>query len=128
MNFKRVSAVAISILISGGMIAAQSQESPSNLTGNAERGKTLFITAFKCASCHGTTAESGSPRLVPMRRTQADFITFVQKPPVQAMPAFGDQPAQALADVYAYLKSIQASTPPPVQSIPILNDVLKTIP
>jgi mono/diheme cytochrome c family protein len=110
--------------IAGG----QAQDAAANLTGNAERGKTLFTAAFKCASCHGTTGESGSPRLVPMRRTQADFIRFVQKPTANAMPAFGDQPAQALADVYAYIKSIPERTPPQVQSIPALNDVLKTIP
>ena len=59
---------------------------------------------------------------------RADFIRFVQKPTANQMPAFGDQPAQALADVYAYIKSIPERTPPPVQNIPILNDVLKTIP
>src|SRR5437867_13280060 len=100
------------------------QDSPTNLTGNAERGKTLFTTTFKCGSCHGSTGESGSPRLIPMKRTQADFIAFVRKPTVNAMPAFGDQPAQTLADVYAYIKSIPERTPPPVQNIPILNDVL----
>jgi len=63
-----------------------------------------------------------------MRRTQENFIAFLQKPTANAMPAFGDQPVQALADVYAYLKSIQAATPPPAQNIPLLNDVLKTIP
>src|SRR4030095_2198871 len=110
--------------IAGG----QAQDAAANLTENAKRGKTLFTAAFKCASCHGTTGESGSPRLVPMRRTQADFIRFVQKPTANAMPAFGDQPPQALADVYAYIKSIPERTPPPVQSIPALNDVLKTIP
>ena len=110
------------------MTGRQAQDSAANLTGNVERGKTLFTVAFKCASCHGTTGESGSPRLVPMRRTQADFIRFVQKPTANAMPAFGDQPPQALADVYAYIKSIPERTPPPVQSIPVLNDVLKTIP
>ena len=107
---------------------ALSQDPAANLTGNAERGKVLFTETFKCASCHGTTAESGSPRLVPMRRTQADFITYVRKPTANAMPAFGDQQPQALADVYAYIKSIPERTPPPAQSIPILNDVLKTIP
>jgi len=110
------------------MIGRQAQDSAANLTGNVERGKTLFTVAFKCASCHGTTGESGSPRLVPMRRTQADFIRFVQKPTANAMPAFGDQPPQALADVYAYIKSIPERTPASVQSIPVLNDVLKTIP
>src|SRR5262245_17388972 len=116
------------VFLSNSMASGQSQTSAANLTGNAERGKTLYTAAFKCASCHGTTGESGSPRLVPMRRTQADFIAFVQKPTVNAMPAFGDQSQQALADVYAYIKSIPERTPPPVQSIPALNDVLKTIP
>jgi mono/diheme cytochrome c family protein len=112
------------------MIAGQTPNPnpPANLTGNADRGKALFTVTYKCASCHGTTAESGSPRLVPMRRTQENFIAYVQKPTAQAMPTFGDQPAQALADVYAYLKSIPERTPPPASSIPILNDVLKTIP
>jgi mono/diheme cytochrome c family protein len=108
--------------------AGQTPDPTANLTGNVERGKTLFTTAFKCASCHGSTGESGSPRLVPMRRTQAEFIKFVQKPTVNQMPAFGDQSPQALADVYAYIKSIPERTPPPLQSNPILNDVLKTIP
>ena len=119
--------IALCVLLAVMILPAQSQD-PANLQGNVERGKTLYTTAFKCASCHGSTGESGSPRLVPMRRTQADFIRFVQKPTVNAMPAFGDQQAQALADVYAYIKSIPEKTPPPLQNIPILNDVLKTIP
>jgi mono/diheme cytochrome c family protein len=115
----------IGIILLALAIVAQD---PGTLTGNAERGKTLFNASFKCGSCHGSTGESGSPRLIPMKRTQADFIRFVQKPTVNQMPAFGDQSAQALADVYAYLKSIPERTPPPVQNISILNDVLKTIP
>jgi len=120
--------LVVAMILPAMMTGGQAQDSVANLTGNVERGKTLFTAAFKCASCHGTTGESGSPRLVPMRRTQADFIRFVQKPTANAMPAFGDQPPQALADVYAYIKSIPERTPPPVQSIPALNDVLKTIP
>src|SRR5262245_27188713 len=118
----------VAIWILAVVLTGQPQDSASNLTGNAERGKSLFTGALRCASCHGTTAESGSPRLVPMKRTQADFIAFVQKPTANAMPTYGDQSAQALADVYAYLRSINAATPPPVEKIPILNDVLKTIP
>src|SRR2546427_7053584 len=109
-------------------MTGHSQNSAADLTGNVERGRMLFTATFKCASCHGTTGESGSPRLVPMRRTQADFIAFVQKPTANAMPAFGDQTSQALADVYAYVKSVPVKTPPPVQNRAILNDVLKTIP
>jgi mono/diheme cytochrome c family protein len=120
--------VLAAIVLFEGFASAQSQQDFATLNGNVERGRSLFITTFKCASCHGTTALSGSPRLVPMRRTQAEFITFVRKPAVNAMPAYGDQPPQALADVYAYIKSITPPSPPPVQNIPILNDILKTIP
>jgi hypothetical protein len=63
-----------------------------------------------------------------MARDQANFIAFLQKPTANAMPAYGDQPVQALADLYAYIKSVPAPNPPPVQNIPILNDILKTIP
>jgi mono/diheme cytochrome c family protein len=118
--------VFVSLFIAVPLV--QSQNDPASLTGNADRGRTLFTKTFNCASCHGSTAVSGSPRLLPMRRTQEQFITYVQKPTANAMPTYGDQPAQALADVYAYLKSLKEPSPPPVQNIPILNDVLKTIP
>lgn len=119
---------AATAMFSAVFSTAAPQTPAASLTGDAGRGKELFTTTYKCSSCHGTTAESGSPRLVPMRRTQENFIAYVQKPTAQAMPTFGDQPAQALADVYAYLKSIQAATPPPLEKMPLLNDVLKTIP
>jgi len=123
----KIGALIAVMIVSATAMNGLSQDSAA-LTGNVERGKTLFTVTLKCASCHGTTAVSGSPRLVPMRRSQAEFIAFVQKPTVNAMPAFADQSPQALADVYAYIKSVPVPSPPPVQNIPILNDVLKTIP
>jgi mono/diheme cytochrome c family protein len=120
-------ALAVAAIVSVLSIAGQAQNT-TTLTGNAERGKALFTGAFRCASCHGTTAESGSPRLLPVRRTQAEFIAYVQKPTANAMPTYGDQSAQALADVYAYLRSLKEPSPPPAQNIPLLNEVLKTIP
>ena len=127
MKLKWVCALVGALILLTPVVPAQSQDA-QNLTGNVERGKSLFTVTFKCASCHGTTGISGSPRLIPMRRTQAQFITFVQKPTVNQMPAYGDQTPQALADVYAYIKSIPETTPPPMEKIPILNDILKTIP
>ena len=106
---------------------AYSQGAANAPAGNAERGRTYYVSTFKCASCHGTRGLEGSPRLVPMTRDQSNFISFVQKPSVNAMPSYGDQPAQALADVYAYIKSIPAPALPPVTSIPALNEALKTV-
>jgi mono/diheme cytochrome c family protein len=116
------------IQVFGLLVAAALAQSPAaTVTGNVERGRNLYIVAYKCGSCHGTAGTSGSPRLVPMSRDQANFITFLQKPTANAMPAYGDQPVQNLADVYAYIKSVPVPTTPPAQNIPILNDILKTI-
>ena len=95
-------------------------------SGDAKRGKTLFDQTYRCYACHGFAGETGSPRLVPMSRTEESFTDFVRKPPRPAMPAFSDVPAKDLADVYAYLRSLR-STAPAAASIPLLNDILQQI-
>ena len=87
-------------------------------TGDARRGKTLFDQTYRCYACHGFAGETGSPRLVPMSRTEESFTDFVRKPSRPAMPAFSDVPAKDLADVYAYLRSLR-STAPAAASIPL---------
>jgi mono/diheme cytochrome c family protein len=95
-------------------------------SGDAKRGKTLFDQTYRCYACHGFAGETGSPRLVPMSRTEESFTDFVKKPTRAAMPAFSDVPAKDLADVYAYLRSLR-STAPEAASIPLLSDILKQI-
>lgn len=116
---------AAALLLSAAAGDARSQSSTAALVGNVERGKTAYST-YKCYACHGTRGETGSPRLVPMARTQENFIAFVRKP-AQAMPPFADVQEQTLADVYAFIKSIPATPPPAAESIPILNEILKTL-
>ena len=95
-------------------------------SGDVKRGKTLFDQTYRCYACHGFAGETGSPRLVPMSRTEESFTDFVRKPSRPAMPAFSDVPAKDLADVYAYLRSLR-STAPAAESIPLLKDILKDI-
>src|SRR5712691_7383061 len=95
-------------------------------TGDAKRGKTLFDQTYKCYACHGYAGETGSPRLVPMSRTEEAFVAFVRTPPRQAMPSFGDVPGPDLADIYAYLRSLR-STPQAAENIPLLRDILQQI-
>jgi len=95
-------------------------------SGDAKRGKTLFDQTYRCYACHGFEGETGSPRLVPMSRTEESFTDFVRKPSRPAMPAFSDVPAKDLADVYAYLRSLR-STAPAAASIPLLSDILRQI-
>ena len=96
------------------------------LSGDAKRGKTLFDQTYRCYACDGYDGETGSPRLVPMSRTEEAFVAFVRKPPRQAMPSFADVAAQDLADVYAYLRSLR-STAPAAENIPLLRDILQQI-
>lgn len=94
--------------------------------GDAKRGKALFDDSYRCYACHGFAGETGSPRLVPMARTEEAFMAYVRKPATQGMPSFSDVAAKDLADVYAYLRSLRPA-PPAAQSIPLLRDILQQI-
>ncbi|MBI3048390.1 MAG: cytochrome c [Acidobacteria bacterium] len=88
------------------------------------RGKPLYEQTYRCYACHGFDAQSGTPRLVPMTRTQAAFVTYLRKPSSPAMPSFADVSMQDLADVYAHIRSLP-TTAPSVESVPILRDILE---
>lgn len=128
IRIKVMRTLAVVLLMSAGLLPragdvnAQSQDTVPS--GNAPRGKTLFEIKYKCYACHGYDGQTGSPRLVPMPRTQSAFIAYLRKPSTQGMPKFVDVPAQDLADVYVYIRSIPAAAPP-VNTIPLLNDVLR---
>jgi mono/diheme cytochrome c family protein len=122
----KVLLVAITVAVLMVPLRAQQaapQGSSSPVKGDATRGKTLYDSTFNCYACHGFDGQSGSPRLVPMQRSEAAFIAFLRKPPREAMPRFADVPDRDLADVYAYIRSIPVAAPP-VDSIPLLKGVL----
>jgi len=114
------------VMLSVVVLGAQATREAGTPTGDAKRGKTLFDQTYKCYACHGYEGETGSPRLVPMARTEEAFVAFVQKPPRAAMPSFADVTAKDLADVYAYLRSLHPA-PPAAQTIPLLRDILDQI-
>ena len=93
---------------------------------DVNRGKTLFDQTYRCYACHGYGGDTGSPRLVPMSRTEESFVEFVRKPPRPAMPSFVDVPLKDLSDVYAYLRSLK-STAQAADTIPLLRDILQQI-
>jgi mono/diheme cytochrome c family protein len=84
----------------------------------------LYADTFNCYACHGFDGQSGERRLVPMNYTQEGFITLVQNSPLPNMPAFPDAPAQALADIYSYIKTIPADAPA-VSEVPLLREILE---
>ena len=94
------------------------------LVGDAARGQPLFADTFNCYACHGFDAQSGERRLVPLNYTQEGFITFVQSSPLPNMPAYPDASAQQLADIYAYIRTLQPDAPA-VADTPLLRDILE---
>lgn len=114
----------LAIAVAVGVAHAQAPTVPGAPTGDPSRGKMLYENTYRCYACHGFDAQSGTPRLVPMTRTQAMFITYVRKPSSPAMPSFADVPMQDLADVYAYIRSLP-TTAPSAESLPVLRDILQ---
>jgi mono/diheme cytochrome c family protein len=109
---------------SAKILLNQTATSSSTQKADAARGKMLFDKTLRCYACHGFGGQTGTPRLVPMARSEEAFISYLRKPATPAMPAFADVPRQDLVDVYAYIKSIPTDAPSS-DSIPLLNDLIQ---
>jgi mono/diheme cytochrome c family protein len=109
------------------MLGAQAQQvSTAAPTGDAKNGKVLYEQTYRCYACHGYSGETGSPRLVPMTRSEEAFIAYVRKPATAEMPSFADVSSANLADVYAYIRSLKPDAPA-VEDVPLLSDILRAI-
>jgi mono/diheme cytochrome c family protein len=105
------------------LAVAQTPASLAAPTGNAQRGKVVFETTLRCFACHGYDGQTGSPRLVPMARSEDVFLAYVRKPATQGMPSFAAVSEQQLRDVYAYIRSIPQAAPSP-DSVPLIKGIL----
>ena len=88
--------------------------------GNVENGKRLYLKDG-CYECHGYAGQGGAgARLAPKVLATASFIKYVRHP-AGAMPPYTSKVATdaELADIRAFLATIPE--PPPLKSIPILN-------
>ena len=90
--------------------------------GDVQNGKRLFVRNA-CYQCHGYVGQGGQAgaRLAQTKLPLAAFIAYVRNPAPSGMPPFRAKimPDQDLADVYAYIQTFPP--PPPVSSIPLLN-------
>lgn len=95
----------------------------SGLTGNSQTGARIFASDG-CYECHGRVGQgaqqTGAPRIGPPALSIDAFARYIQRP-TGNMPPYTSKvvPDQAVADIYAYLKSVPP--PPPAKSIPLLN-------
>ena len=100
---------------------AAAPSAPSATSGNAANGKKIY-TDYYCYACHGTEGQGGrdGARIAPNPPPFNSLRTYVRKP-TGNMPAYTSKVVgdQELADIYAYLKTIQP--PPSVKNIPLLS-------
>jgi mono/diheme cytochrome c family protein len=121
---RRVLLSLTTLVALGSLAAAQTPATPlAAPTGNAQRGKAVFETTLRCFACHGYDGQTGSPRLVPMARSEDIFLVYVRKPATAGMPSFAAVPEQELRDVYAYIRSIPQAAPAP-DSVPLIKGIL----
>jgi mono/diheme cytochrome c family protein len=94
-------------------------------TGNATRGKQLFLD-YSCYACHGYNAQTGNgQRLLPPRFTEQQFTLYIRTPRTPQMPAYSTKllsDAEA-ADVYAYILSLPRE--PMLKHVRLLNALPK---
>ena len=103
--------------------AAVSQTAAPTTTGNATRGKDLYLS-YSCYACHGYNAQTGNgARLLPMRMNQQVFSLYIRAPKTPGMPVYSTKmlsDAQA-ADIYAYVLSLPKA--PELKDVPLLNQL-----
>ena len=105
--------ITLLMMALAGALAAQD--------GNADNGKKLF-TKYGCYECHGYLGQGGGAgaKLAPNPISATRLITYVRHPTGQMPPYTAKVVTDAeLNDIRAYLASVPA--PPPVKSIPLLN-------
>jgi mono/diheme cytochrome c family protein len=122
----RLSTLLVAVVLAVPAAIAAQTTAPAVLKGDPARGKILYEQTYRCYACHGYRGETtapGAPRLVPPARSQDAFIAYVVKPSTPGMPAYANVPAQHLADIYGYLRSLK-SDPPPAASVPLLKALL----
>jgi mono/diheme cytochrome c family protein len=90
--------------------------------GDAPNGKRLYLKNG-CYQCHGQSGQGGlaGARLAQTKLTQAAFLAYLRNPAPGGMPPYRAQVMsdKELADIWAYIKTFP--DPPPVKSIPLLN-------
>ena len=98
------------------------QEQPSS-AASSSRGERLYKN-YGCYECHGLqgqgSASTGGARLGPPRIPFSAFVSYIRQPTGEMPPytakVVSDEDA---SEIYNFLKSVPS--PPPLKSIPLLN-------
>ena len=101
---------------------APAAPAPAAAAATLEKGKQHLVT-YACYACHGYAGQGSDigPRIDTNRLTLPAFTGYVRKP-ARRMPPYRTErqiPDTALAEIYAYLKSLPP--PPDPKTIPLLR-------
>ncbi len=118
--FSSIAIFACAILLAAlpTRIQARPQRNQNVPAGDAAKGKQAFSTHM-CATCHGAEGQGAvGPQIAPPGRLFPDFVQKVRQP-AGKMPPFSAQvlPDSDLADIYAYLQSLNSNTPSSLSSL-----------
>ena len=120
----------------GGAASARNLNPPiSPVTGNAANGKGLYYN-HGCYGCHGFNGETGRAFVGNWSSNLANeenFIRFLRAranvaplTPSTSMPNFPENSLndKQAKDIYAFIRTFKSNAPP-VQNIPVLNEIVK---
>ena len=115
--------IAVGVSSAQAPSAAAPQSAAPATTGNAERGKDLYLS-YSCYACHGYNAQTGNgQRLLPLRVNQQQFVLYLRGPRTAGMPTYSTKvltDAQA-ADIFAYVLALPKA--PELKDVPLLNQL-----
>ena len=119
----------VSLWLAPAVVVAQSPSATTQSGGDPAKGRAAFVE-YNCSWCHGTEAQGGlpanGPRIARVSRSVQSFIDYVRKPTTR-MSAYSEASISdaALADIYAYLRSLPDATP--ARNLPLLDQLRKPV-
>src|SRR5258708_7879849 len=91
---------------SGTTAATSSRTSTiQSLSGDSATGQSLFVS--ECARCHGSDGKGGNPGPNLTGRSEATVVSFALNGKGSEMPSFATLSDQNIADISAFVRSIQ---------------------
>src|SRR2546422_6502186 len=114
---------------------SNTQAPTSPVTGTAANGKALYYS-YSCYACHGYNGETGRAFVGNWSANLANeenFIRFLRGranvapvTPSTSMPNFAENTLsdRQAKDIYAYIRTFQSNAPP-LDNIPVLNEIVK---
>lgn len=111
-------------LATSGVFAQLPAAQPAT-AGNAEAGRRAY-TEFACFYCHGTVGQGSlpavGPRIARVQRSLESFTAYVRRP-TGRMSAYSEALISdaALADIYAYLRSVAEPAVEPPELLRLLR-------